>query len=151
MRPTNLVSTALSFLVILTFLAFSIKCEIDIWGPPQLKNLYRSKSSQYSIANFGVVPYGHTIIGTVKRAVPLDGCSDLKSIQNSSKEGALILMVVRGTCHFAEKVINAQKIGAAMVIIVDDHKEDVHSIMPVERGRNTLVQVSFLDSFSRQF
>ena len=51
-------------------------------------------------------------------------------------------MVVRGKCHFAEKVINAQKIGAKMVIIIDDHDEDVHAVMPVERGRNTLNQVT---------
>jgi hypothetical protein len=119
-----------------------ISAEIDIWGPSQLKNLYKTKTSQYSIANFGTVPYGHTIIGTVKKAVPFDGCSTPKSIQNKNEEGALILMVVRGKCHFAEKVINAQKIGAKMVIIVDTSDEDVHSVMPVERGRNTLNKVS---------
>lgn len=128
------------------FLAFAlisiISAEIDIWGPSQLKNLYKTKTSQYSIANFGTVPYGHTIIGTVKKAVPFDGCGPLKSIQNKNEEGALILMVVRGKCHFAEKVINAQKIGAKMVIIVDTTDEDVHSVMPVERGRNTLNKVN---------
>ena len=122
---------------------FYIKAEIDIWGPPQLKNLYKTKTSQYSIANFGTVPYGHTIIGTVKKAVPFDGCSPIRSIQNQSEEGALILMVVRGKCHFAEKVINAQKIGASLVVIVDNTDEDVHSVMPVERGKNTLNQVIY--------
>jgi hypothetical protein len=130
-------------LLILAFVSFT-SAEIDIWGPSQLKNLYKTKTSQYSIANFGTVPYGHTIIGTVKKAVPFDGCSPLKSIQNTNEEGALILMVVRGSCHFAEKVINAQKIGASMVVIVDNHDEDVHSVMPVERGRNTLNKVDLL-------
>lgn len=129
-----------AYLTFLSLISFTIS-EIDIWGPSQLKNLYRNKTSQYSIANFGVVPYGHTIIGTVKKASPFEGCSDIQSIQNSSQEGALILMVMRGKCHFAEKVINAQKIGASLVIIVDNQDEDVHSVMPVERGKNTLKQV----------
>lgn len=141
-----LLSVALLHLVPVTF------CEIDIWGPSQLKTLYKNKTSQYSIANFGVVPYGHTIIGSVKKAVPFDGCSQIKSIQNTSEEGALILMVVRGGCHFAEKVINAQKIGASLVIIVDNQDEDVHSVMPVERGKNTLNQVGILlNKYLRRF
>lgn len=135
-------STSSTVLMCLMVLIVPTLSEIDIWGPSQLKNLYKTKTSQYSIANFGVVPYGHTIIGTVKKSVPFDGCGNLKSVQNSNEEGALILMVVRGKCHFAEKVINAQKIGAKMVIIIDDHDEDVHAVMPVERGRNTLNQVT---------
>ena len=127
-------------LLILILTSFRLS-EIDIWGPSQLKNLYKNKTSQYSIANFGNVPYGHTIIGTIKKAVPFDGCQEIRSVQNSSEEGALILMVMRGGCHFAQKVINAQKIGASMVIIVDNQDEDVHSVMPVERGKNTLHQV----------
>lgn len=127
---------------VLLLLILPIFSEIDIWGPSQLKNLYKNKTSQYSIANFGVVPYGHTIIGTIKKAVPFEGCQDIQSIQTTSEEGALILMVVRGGCHFAQKVINAQKVGASMVIIVDNQDEDVHSVMPVERGKNTLHQVS---------
>ena len=127
----------------LLLLASPLFCEIDIWGPSQLKNLYKNKTSQYSIANFGVVPYGHTIIGSIKKAMPFNGCEEIRSIQNTSEEGALILMVVRGGCHFAKKVINAQKVGASMVVIVDNQDEDVHSVMPVERGKNTLHQVTF--------
>jgi hypothetical protein len=115
--------------------------EIDIWGPPQLKKLYRKKVIEYSIANFGVVPYGKSIIGTLKKSVPFDACKDIKNIRNTLSDGALILLVSRGGCHFAEKVINAQKIGASLVILVDNEKEDVHDIMPVERGENLMNQV----------
>ena len=51
------------------------------------------------------------------------------------------MLVMRGKCHFAEKVINAQNAGAKLVIIVDNQAEDVHSVMPVERGKNTLEKV----------
>ena len=130
-------------------LATLIHSEIDIWSPSQLKKLYKGKKIEYSIANFGTVPYGHSIIGTVKRAVPFDGCKNLSSQRNTQSEGALILLVVRGGCHFAEKVINAQAMGASLVIIVDNETEDVHSVMPVERGKNVLSQVTRAELTSR--
>lgn len=126
--------------LILTFIT-PTTAEIDIWSPPQLRQLYKNRGSNYSIANFGVVPYGHTIIGTVKKAVPFDACQSVQAVQHSNEEGAVIMMVMRGKCHFADKVINAQAAGANLVIIVDNQAEDVHSVMPVERGRNTLQKV----------
>jgi len=54
--------------------------EIHVWEPPSLKQIYSKTQMQYSIANFGQVPYGHSIYGTVFRSSPLDGCSDLKAI-----------------------------------------------------------------------
>lgn len=129
---------SISIIVLLIHFSCSV---IDIWGPKQLKQLYKTKASNYSVANFGVVPYGHTIIGTIKKSSPFNGCQEIKHFPTDSYDGALILMVMRGGCHFAEKVINAQRIGASLVIIVDNFVEDVHSIMPVERGKNVLNQV----------
>ena len=131
--------TALSLLLALMPLA--VISEIDIWSPPQLRQLYKTHGSAYSIANFGVVPYGHTIIGTVKKAVPFDACQSVNAVKHTNEEGAVIMLVMRGKCHFAEKVINAQNAGAKLVIIVDNQAEDVHSVMPVERGKNTLEKV----------
>jgi hypothetical protein len=132
-----------NLILILSITLFQVKSEIDIWSPPELKSLYKNKVFEYSIANFGTVPYGHSIIGTVKKSVPFDGCKKMSSIRNTNDEGALILLIMRGGCHFADKVINAQKIGAKMVIILDNLTEDVHSIMPVERGKNLLNKVRF--------
>jgi hypothetical protein len=135
---------SLTIPLFLSILTTPILCEIDIWGPSELKSLYKNKSFEYSIANFGIVPYGHSIIGTVKKSVPFDGCQDMSSIRNQNSEGALILLIMRGGCHFADKVINAQKIGANMVIIVDNLTENVHEIMPVERGKNLLNKVRWI-------
>ena len=131
-------NSLLHLLPFLTLLAFPIACEIDIWEPQTLKTLYKKKSIQYSTANFGVVPYGHSIIGTVRKSSPFNGCGSIKHYNTSASDGALIVLMIRGGCHFAEKVVNAQKIGANLVIIVDNQNEDVHEIMPVEGGKHIL-------------
>lgn len=81
--------------------------EIHIWEPPSLKQIYSKKQMQYSIANFGSVPYGHSIYGTIFRATPLDGCTDLRPISWDQSSGTPILYMERGNCHFAQKVLQA--------------------------------------------
>lgn len=56
---------------------------------------------QYSIANFGSVPYGHSVYGTVFKGTPLDGCNDMKPLSWDKNSGTLIVYVERGNCHFA--------------------------------------------------
>lgn len=53
----------------------------------------------------------------------------------------MIVMVHRNGCNFSEKVLNAQKIGASLVIITDNNTEDVHRIFPIERSKKTLDQI----------
>lgn len=115
--------------------------EIHIWDPPFLRSLYSNSSLSYTIANFGSVPYGHSIYGTVFKAYPLDGCSELSTIPWDKNEGTLILYVDRGNCHFAEKVLNAQKIGAGLVIMGDTSEEDVRKIMPIEKTAELLNKI----------
>ena len=90
---------------------------------------------QYVIMNFGIVPYGHSIYGTVFKANPYDACDDLKPLPWDNNSGTLILMVHRNGCNFATKVLNAQKIGAGFVLISDNNSENVHRIFPIERTK----------------
>lgn len=107
--------------------------DVHIWEPARLRSLYAAKPLEYSIANFGTVPYGHSIYGTVFKATPLNACAPLSSLRWDKNSGTMIIFVERGECHFAEKVLAAQKAGAGMVIIGDTADEDVRKIMPVER------------------
>ena len=113
-------------------LAF-IASDITIWEPASLRNIYKSKTLDYTIANFGTVPYGHSIYGTVFKATPLDACSELSPLKWDKNYGTLIIYAERGNCHFAQKVLMAQKIGAGFVIIGDTDNEDVSKILPVEK------------------
>lgn len=65
---------------ILFLILISVKSEIHIWEPASLRQLYKNNKLDYSIANFGSVPYGHSVYGTVFQASPLDACHELKPV-----------------------------------------------------------------------
>lgn len=114
---------------------------IHIWEPKSLKSMYAGHEIPYSIMNFGVIPYGHSVYGTVFKASPYDACSELNPLKWDKNYGTLIVIVERGGCNFSEKVYNAQKIGAGLVLIADNNNEDVHKIFPVERTKEMLDKV----------
>jgi hypothetical protein len=97
-----------------------------------------------TIADFGVVPYGHSISGRLVMGIPFDGCDPLTLSQSTLRDipGNLIIFLKRGRCNFSQKVINAQKIGASAVIISDnDEEKNIHKVFAVERVKMQLDQV----------
>lgn len=122
----------------LIFLLGVCVAEIHIWEPPRLKSLYSAKDLDYTITNFGVVPYGHSLYGTLFKASPFEACQPLSGLEWDRNQGTMIMLVTRGGCHFAEKVLNAQRAGAGLVIIGDNTSEDIHKIMAVEKSKELL-------------
>lgn len=96
------------------------------------------QSISYNIMDFGQVPYGRRVRGQVYLASPLRGCQELEAID---LQGSSVVLMERGDCHFAEKMLNAQKIGAKMVMIFDNGSEKVDAIFPIERDRALLDQL----------
>jgi hypothetical protein len=47
-------------------------------------------------------------------------------------DGSLIVLTNRGDCPFADKVYNAQKAGAALVIFIDTKQEEIAHVLPLE-------------------
>lgn len=84
-----------------------------------------------SVATFGIVPYGHTILGRVEIADPFDACKDVKFI-NTKEESEIpfILLAKRGNCTFATKAFNAGQLGASAIIVLDDRPEDPSYVVP---------------------
>ncbi len=91
--------------------------------------------------NFGNIPYGHTIYGTLFKANPYDACDPLIPPPWDQNYGTLILLVHRNGCNFSEKVLQAQKVGAGFVLIRDNKEEDGHNIFPIEGTKNIIVQI----------
>lgn len=117
------------------------QASIHVLEPKALKYLYLGEKMKYSVMNFGKIPYGYSVSGIVRRTDPADGCAPLKSLTLDKTFGAPIALIDRGNCNFAEKVLNAQKAGAKLVLIADNNAENVHKIFPVERTKSTLDQV----------
>ena len=115
--------------------------KIHLWEPKSLKAMYANHEIPYSVMNFGVIPYGHSVYGTVFKASPYDACTELNPLKWDKNYGTMIILVERGGCNFSEKVINAQRIGAGLVLIADNNNEDVHKIFPVERTKEMLDKV----------
>ena len=125
-------------------LTFSYNGNIQVFSPLNLRGIFKNGNIPNTIADFGIVPYGHSISGKLLKGEPFDGCDPFsipKSVLNKV-QGNLIILVERGGCNFSQKVINAQKIGASAVLISDnDADKDVHKIFAVERVKMQLDQV----------
>lgn len=128
-------------LLITAQLALGTMAKIHIWEPKSLKGIYAHTEFEYTLMDFGSVPYGHSIYGTVFKATPYDACTELKPLEWDKNYGTLIVLLNRGGCNFSDKVLNAQKIGAGFVLIADNTDEDVHRIFPIERTKEQLDKV----------
>lgn len=129
---------------VLLLLAIPCWGAIHVFSPDKLRLKFTEGQIPNTIADFGVVPYGHSISGRIVRSEPFDACDPLEISEKFLKEiqGNFIILAERGRCTFSQKVINAQKIGASAVLISDsDKNKDVHKIFAVERVKTQLDQV----------
>lgn len=92
----------------------SLYGKLTIWKPPALQTYFEEHPLVYSIASFGKVPYGHSIIGRIFVATPLDACSPIIIPKfDANKDGSPIVLTKRGGCPFATKAWYAQRAGAS--------------------------------------
>ena len=90
-------------LILILFSVFvnSVRTNIHIWEPKSLRTIYENRRFLYNIVNFGTVPYGHSVYGTVFKAEPFDACQPLQPISLNKNYGTLIVLVKRSECHFS--------------------------------------------------
>lgn len=134
----------LPIILTLTTLLHLAQTSILVQSPKELKTKFNNGFVKNTIADFGIVPYGHSISGTLIQAVPFNACEPLEMNKKKmdSITGNLIIIVQRGVCNFSQKVINAQNAGASAVIISDnDAIKDVHKIFAVERVKEQLDKI----------
>jgi len=102
---------------------------------------------QYSIAHFGNIPHGKTVMGNLYYASPSDGCSSLNQTEikfegnENDPSNTPILLIDRGNCTFVTKTKYAQLAGAKMVIIVDNKGENVSNIIMADDGHGTSINI----------
>ena len=122
------------------FLCFSslllltlVNCNLKVYSPASLSDELPS-GIKYSIANFGHIPYGRTLIAPIKIANPFVACSPLEPINPDEVKESPFILIKRGECTFVTKVKYAQLIGAKMAIIVDDKPEQSKNITMIDDG-----------------
>ena len=86
-----------------------------------------------TLANFGYIPYGKNVFGTVYLADPINACLPLNS-SNFMKNSRPIILIKRGGCTFVTKAYYAQLVGAKLALVYDSVTEDEHNIHMVDDG-----------------
>lgn len=134
--------------------------EINIIEPRSLSTAYDNLiGKSLSIANFGQVPWGRTLIGHAYLANPLNACSKLKppvaqhDNENPDAEDPdhPIIFATRGDCTFDTKALNAQMIGAKTIFIIDNVEgENLNYLIPIQDklGDSVYIPTVLLDKRS---
>lgn len=89
-----------------------------------------------TLANYGYVPYGKSLIGTLHLANPRNGCLPLEPFMtnNSHSDPSPIVVMERGDCHFVTKTHYAQLIGAKLALIIDNRDENEDYVIMIDDG-----------------
>jgi hypothetical protein len=97
----------------------------------------------FSIANFGLIPYGHTVMATLKYSSENeDGCSAFGSSLKGAQNQSPIVVVKRGGCSFVQKVRNVEHGGGKLAVIVDEEdNENPQTIIMVDDGTGNGIQI----------
>lgn len=120
-------------LFFMTFLS-TFLCDLKIYYPISLGEEFPGNAINYSLANFGHIPYGRTLIGPLKIANPIDACSPLYvNVSNDEKESPFLL-IKRGNCTFVTKVKYTQLLGAKVALIMDDRNEISEDLTMMDDG-----------------
>lgn len=119
--------------------------KLVIQSPQSLKNEFREGVIPASYANFGFIPYGHTIFGAIafeKEAHNMCGNSDeLPGLIKSENGYPTFAIADRGDCSFVEKVRNMEILGAALGIVVDNTDEDIDSLVMSDDGSGAGIRI----------
>ena len=131
---------------IAAMLFFCVHARLVIKSPSELAQLIEARHPDgipYSVANYGDIPFGKSLGGTIHLPTsvaenciyePLEG-----AIQRKINK---IVMSTRGDCTFTTKSLNSQKEGAKLAIIADNVSyEDIQRIILVDDGRGPQVHI----------
>lgn len=119
--------------------------KLIIQSPANLKSLFRDGLIPASYANFGFIPYGHTIFGGISFNKVTDrmcgDSDDLPALTPSSPGFPIFAIADRGECAFVEKVRNMEMLGAALGIVIDVSGEPIENIVMSDDGTGAGIRI----------
>ena len=131
--------------ILLLCLACTSWCKLHVYTPKELNDLFTNGEIKANDANFGIIPYGHSILGRVFYDPDQpEGCNEL---QLTTEEGdpdmepSPIYLVKRGNCTFVQKVRNVEHAGGALAIVVDDRYEDIENVIMSDDGTGNGINI----------
>lgn len=110
----------------------------QVYAPEEAKNMLPT-NIHFTIANFGHVPYGTTLVAKIMLPETRNLClPDATVIEPSNSP--FFLLGERGDCKFTTKALNAQKSGARLAII-EDLPSSKEGIIMANDGYGYLVDI----------
>ncbi len=92
--------------------------KLNVFTPPDLASQFPDHQIKYSVANYGSIAYGKKLLGLVRSAPNVNGCSVMEPFNGNITQESIFLLIERGNCTFVTKSRNAQNIGVKLAIIV---------------------------------
>jgi hypothetical protein len=135
---------------ILLALLSCVLARIAVYSPEKLKEQWgKNKTLTTSYANFGIIPYGHSIKGRIYfDSLNEFGCEPFDDFDYHEKGGWFskpeqnpIIIVRRGSCSFVTKVRNVERAGGHAAIVVDDKFEDVQYVVMSDDGTGSGIRI----------
>ncbi|CAD8096846.1 unnamed protein product [Paramecium sonneborni] len=112
--------------------------KLKVIAPEELKQELSQNNGEitFSIANFGNVPWGRRLKGTLDISHPIEACSEINSTVKSH-----FVLIKRGNCSFVTKVRHAQNAGYQLAIIEDNKAEIIDNITMSDDGTGYGLQI----------
>jgi hypothetical protein len=135
--------------ILLVLMIACANADLYVYHPRKLRNeidQYNGKIKS-SLANFGLVHYGHSIIGRVwYDDENIDGCKDftfeVDGTGDPDADPSPIVLIQRGGCPFTQKVRNVEHAGGRLAIVIDDKdNEDPENIIMVDDGSGNGIRI----------
>lgn len=96
----------------------------------------------FTVANFGLIPWGKRIIAPLTVAEPLNACEKIKPLDPKDFSNQLpIVLVERGGCKFTHKAKNIQEAGGRLALIFDNVFEESEYITMGDDGSGNSVRI----------
>ncbi|CAD8054665.1 unnamed protein product [Paramecium primaurelia] len=112
--------------------------KLKVIGPEELKQELDQKNGEikFSIANFGNIPWGRRLSGTLDISDPIEACTQINQTVKSH-----FVLIKRGSCSFVTKVRHAQNAGYQLAIIEDNKEEIIDNITMSDDGTGYGLQI----------
>lgn len=127
-----------------------INCDIIVRSPSSVRKEYEKLKITTSYATFGFNPYGYTVTGRVyydpdnqdkELACDYEKLKNIITDKTNIVDSAPIIMVDRGSCHFADKARNIQMAGGKVALIINNDNTDPKNIIMSDDGTGSDITI----------
>lgn len=129
-------------IVLVLGLMILIESRFEVYMPKCAADKFE-KDIEYTLANFGHILYGRSIVGELyalenEKFCDVDGVKNIVTRENDVKP---FILIKRGGCKFTKKILNAQQKGAQMAIIYDDSSTTEPEVIMANDGHGHLIDI----------